>query len=80
MISPPLLVMVVKPLKARIEKATEASNASRPESATGSAKAPPENPVAQIAAIANRAMPPILIADIMSENPLTDLLPAAFTK
>src|SRR3546814_12506376 len=71
MISPPLLVMVVKPLKARIEKATDASSASRPESATGSEKAPYENPLAQIAAIANRAMPPILIADIKRENQQT---------
>ena len=79
-ISPPLLVIVVKPLKARIEKATEASRASALVSETGCENAPDEKPLAKIAATANSAMPPILMADMISEKPLTDLLPAALTR
>ena len=79
-ISPPLLVIVVKPLKARIEKATEASKASAFDSSTGSENAPPDSPLAQIAATAKIAIPPTLIADMTTEKPLTDLLPAALTR
>ena len=79
-ISPPLFVIVVKPLKARIEKATEATMPSHPNPVVGSAKAPPENPLTQSAAMAKIAIPPILIADMTIETMLTERLPEAFTR
>ena len=62
-ISPPLLVIVVKPLNAKIEKATEASKASKFVSETGCENEPPLMPLDQIAAIANNAIPPSSVMD-----------------
>ena len=74
------MVIVVNPLNARIENATEANRASPLDVVAGSLNAPEAKPLTQIAAIANTAIPPILIADMTKENPLTDRFPAAFTR
>ena len=76
-ISPPLLVMVVKPLKAITASATAARKpAAEPCGAEDASGAP----AAHRAAAPNTAMPPILIAAITSEARPTDLDPELFTR
>ncbi len=78
-ISAPLLVIVVKPLKARIDSAMDATNPAIPKSSPVPV-ALKEMPEAHRAAAPKRPIPATLMTAITTENSPTDLLPATLTR
>ncbi len=79
-ISAPLLVIVVKPLNARIDSATEATKpvtSNPPVLLPASGKLKPPD---QRATIPNRAIPPILMTAKTIERSPTDRFPEMFTR
>ena len=72
-------MIVVNPLKARIERAIDATKPARGKLAPSVDDGSNEYPPAHRAAIANKAIPPIFSVAMTIENTPTDLFPALLT-
>ena len=76
-ISAPLFVIVVKPLKARIDSATDATKPVAPASPPVASN---DRPLAQSADTPNSAMPPTFSKAMTMETSPTERVPEAFTR